>query len=76
MLKINRRTGGSAGDPDEDLRKRQQDHLRQVSRNNMGRASDCQHNQCRSCVGTGIRKDGSRCAHAISCPCARCTPRT
>ena len=76
MMRMNRWTTGRNENPDEDLRRRQQDHLRQVGRNNMMRPSDCKHNQCRSCVGTGVRIDGSRCVHSISCLCARCTPRT
>ena len=59
---------------DDDLRRRQADHLRDVQRRNRGRPSDCAHNHCSECVGTGIKKDGTACVHHISCPCPRCTP--
>lgn len=37
--------------------------------------SDCMHDNCPSCNGTGLRKDGlGACIHGISCPCRRCTP--
>lgn len=35
----------------------------------------CIHQQCQTCNGTGIRKDGrGNCVHAISCKCKSCTP--
>lgn len=38
--------------------------------------SDCLHDNCTSCDGTGIRKDGlGPCVHMISCPCPKCSPR-
>lgn len=38
--------------------------------------SKCLHDNCPSCGGTGIRKDGlGMCFHMISCPCPKCTPR-
>ena len=38
--------------------------------------SDCMHDNCSSCGGTGIRKDGlGACIHMISCPCSKCSPR-
>lgn len=61
-------------DPDEDLRRRQEDHLNQVRRRTRTRPSDCLHNRCISCVGTGIKKNGDRCIHFLSCPCGRCKP--
>ena len=60
--------------PDSDLRRRQRDHLERVKRNTRTRPSDCLHNQCSLCVGTEVRKDGSRCVHLLSCPCGKCTP--
>ena len=37
--------------------------------------SDCMHDNCSSCGGTGIRKDGlGACIHMISCPCSKCSP--
>lgn len=62
-------------DPDEDLRRRQREHLARVRRVNFGPASACMHNQCPKCVGTGVKQDGSMCVHMLSCPCPRCTPR-
>lgn len=35
----------------------------------------CLHELCSDCHGTGQKRDGSICIHALSCPCPRCTPR-
>lgn len=59
---------------EEDLKRRQEEHLRQVN-NDPFNWQPCLHDQCPECVGTGIRRDGSPCVHSISCPCPRCTPR-
>lgn len=53
------------------LRHRQREHLKRVRRFS---PTDCLHNHCTECVGTGVKLDGSRCVHHISCPCPRCTP--
>ena len=38
--------------------------------------SNCLHDNCSSCNGTGIRKDGlGPCVHMMSCPCPKCSPR-
>lgn len=38
--------------------------------------SNCLHNHCSSCNGTGIRKDGlGPCIHMMSCSCPKCSPR-
>lgn len=35
--------------------------------------STCLHDNCSSCDGTGIRKDGlGPCVHMISCNCPKC----
>lgn len=35
--------------------------------------SSCLHDNCSSCNGTGIRKDGlGPCVHMISCSCPKC----
>lgn len=35
--------------------------------------SSCLHDNCSSCNGTGIRKDGlGPCVHMISCNCPKC----
>ena len=33
----------------------------------------CLHLICSQCKGTGIKKDGTRCVHYLSCPCKNCT---
>lgn len=39
------------------------------------KVSDCLHDNCPSCNGTGMKLDGTgHCIHMISCPCKRCTP--
>lgn len=61
-----------------DLQRRQREHLEAVHNRfggPGGDGSDCLHNGCSECIGTGVRRDGSACIHAISCPCPRCTPR-
>lgn len=60
---------------DEDLRRRQQEHLRQVRENLERDWQPCMHDACTECVGTGIKKDGTPCIHFISCPCPKCNPR-
>ena len=65
-------------DPDrdqyeEDLRRRQREHLDNVHRR--GRPfQPCMHDECSQCCGTGIKHDGSACVHMISCSCPKCTP--
>jgi len=34
----------------------------------------CMHDSCTECSGTGIRRFGGPCVHALSCPCPKCTP--
>ena len=58
---------------ERDLRDRQRQHLDNVL--NRGRPwQPCMHDNCSSCLGTGVKHDGSRCVHMISCPCPKCTP--
>ena len=61
---------------DEDLRRRQREHLERVRRGSGRRATRCLHDGCSKCVGTGVKADGSACVHMISCPCPRCLPAT
>ena len=64
---------------DKDLIDRQRKHLESVTKNIWGEgssASECAHNQCSECIGTGIRRDGRGCVHMISCPCPRCNRST
>ena len=58
---------------EEDLERRQQEHLRRV-RNNPINWRPCMHDGCSQCHGTGIKTDGSSCIHMISCPCPKCSP--
>lgn len=58
---------------DEDLKRRQEEHLKNIRGNTFCNAK-CMHDLCTQCIGTGVKKDGSLCLHAISCPCHKCTP--
>ena len=58
----------------EDLARRQQEHLRRV-RERLAPQEPCHHDMCGSCHGTGVKIDGSRCWHMLSCSCPRCSPR-
>lgn len=62
----------------KDLQRRQEEHLKSVSRINGFNNDDwqpCMHDNCTECVGTGVRRTGGSCVHMISCPCPRCSPR-
>lgn len=60
---------------EDDLRKRQEEHLRNVSSFQDYQWQPCLHDACPACLGTGIRVDGSMCIHGISCSCPKCSPR-
>ena len=63
---------------DEELRRRQREHLERVHARRGGgstREVDCLHNQCPLCWGTLIKANGERCIHMIACGCPRCSPR-
>lgn len=65
---------------DDDLGRRQREHMARVNQNWTDRTQvvvtqPCAHNSCSQCVGTGVKQDGSRCVHMLSCRCPRCTPR-
>ncbi len=60
---------------DADLARRQLEHLAHVRDYHLGHPSECLHNRCSECLGTGVRRDGGACVHMISCPCPRCSPR-
>lgn len=34
----------------------------------------CRHTKCASCNGSGIKKNGTSCAHMMSCRCSSCSP--
>jgi DnaJ-class molecular chaperone len=36
--------------------------------------SNCLHDSCPECHGSGIKANGSACVHFISCPCPKCNP--
>lgn len=38
--------------------------------------SDCMHQSCTQCHGSGRKGDGTSCIHMISCPCKICSPGT
>lgn len=56
---------------EENLRKRQREHLEQMKRNTW---QSCIHDACTQCHGTGLKSDGSYCIHGVSCPCPKCSP--
>ncbi len=57
---------------EKDLQRRQEEHLRNILSHRPHRP--CLHDGCPECQGTGVRRDGTLCVHAISCPCPTCTP--
>jgi len=57
------------------LRRQQEEHLKNVQSVSDIEWRPCLHDGCPDCVGTGIKKNGTRCIHNISCPCPKCTPR-
>lgn len=60
---------------EDDLAKRQKEHLDQVANNQpKWNNQPCMHDACPSCIGTGIKLDGSMCIHSISCHCSKCSP--
>ena len=59
-----------------DLKRRQAEHLEMV-RNRATQNTPfiaCLHDSCPSCKGTGVKLDGSPCAHYLSCRCPKCSP--
>lgn len=61
-------------DYEEDLRRRQEEHLRNVYNTEDRNWRPCMHDSCPECLGTGVKHDGSACIHYISCPCPKCSP--
>lgn len=59
---------------EEDLQRRQKEHLDNVYNRQNENWRPCLHDSCTECFGTGIKRDGSMCIHGISCPCPKCTP--
>lgn len=58
---------------ENDLNRRQQEHLSNIINNKNHNWRPCMHDQCTSCHGTGITAFGKSCVHGISCPCPKCT---
>lgn len=58
----------------KDLIKRQKEHLKNVQKLQSRNWRPCMHDSCPSCIGTGIRADGSACIHMIACSCPKCNP--
>ena len=59
---------------EDDLQRRQKEHLDNVYGNQNRNWRPCLHDSCPDCLGTGVRRDGGICIHGISCPCPKCTP--
>jgi len=60
---------------EENLKKRQEEHLKNVQGFQDSCWQPCLHDECTQCHGTGIKLDGTPCIHHISCPCPKCSPR-
>lgn len=59
---------------ERDLKERQKIHLQNVSTYTNRNWKPCVHDSCPSCIGTGIKADGSVCVHMIYCTCPKCSP--
>ena len=59
---------------EEDLLRRQKQHIDNLQSKLNQNWRPCLHDSCPSCIGTGIKSDGSMCVHNISCPCPKCSP--
>lgn len=59
---------------EKDLKEHQRGHLDSVQQNRNEVWRPCAHDGCSSCVGTGVKHDGSSCVHMIACPCPKCSP--
>jgi hypothetical protein len=60
----------------KDLARRQQEHLKNVRANRFLNFRPCMNDECPQCIGTGIKQDGTKCLHMMSCPCQKCSPFT
>ena len=58
---------------EEDLKRRQKEHLDSIQRQQNTNWRPCLHDSCPECLGTGMKRDGSMCVHNISCPCPKCS---
>jgi hypothetical protein len=59
---------------ERDLIEKQRQHLNSIQDKLNVNWRPCMHDACPSCIGTGIKIDGSPCVHMISCPCPKCSP--
>ncbi len=59
---------------EEDLKRRQAEHLRRVRERQTQPYQPCAHTNCPLCIGTGIKADGSACIHFPHCTCPKCNP--
>jgi hypothetical protein len=59
---------------EEDLKRRQKEHLDYVCKRQNKKMRPCLHDSCSDCLGTGVKRDGSMCIHGISCQCPKCSP--
>lgn len=58
---------------EEELNKRQTEHLKGLIVNCNTNWQPCLHDACPTCHGTGVGRNGV-CVHGIACPCPKCTP--
>jgi hypothetical protein len=49
--------------------------LSKLDQINHNQPTKCLHKSCDQCGGSGVKKDGAKCIHYISCSCVKCTPR-
>lgn len=61
-------------DDEKDVQERKRKHLEQVRQFRQQQYRPCLHDGCEECHGTGIKINGQRCVHMISCPCPKCSP--
>lgn len=57
---------------EEQLTKKQKEHLERVAANKKLEWKPCLHDECSQCHGTFVKHNGSRCFHFISCNCPKC----
>lgn len=54
------------------LTKKQQEHLRKALRwKEKEESVPCRHDECTQCYGTGVKINGERCVHYLSCNCPK-----
>ena len=58
---------------EEELKRRQEEHLKNVKKQQDFNWKPCIHDQCTQCHGTGVKLDGSPCIHGMYCDCPKCS---